>query len=197
MKSLLAGLIRQPITVAVGTMLSVFAGILAITQVPVRMTPEVSSIVIAVTTNWENASAEEIESDIVEEQEKVLGEVTGLASMTSTSAAGQGTIRLEFETGTNIEAALAQVLQKLDQVPGYPDGVLQPVVEDIDPESVDYIARHLVGDGYVRRQAELVIGMDDMDDVSATNLAALEATAKDYLLRPETRNKLRDLAARL
>ena len=140
MKSLLAGLIRQPITVAVGTMLSVFAGILAITQVPVRMTPEVSSIVIAVTTNWENASAEEIESDIVEEQEKVLGEVTGLASMTSTSAAGQGTIRLEFETGTNIEAALAQVLQKLDQVPGYPDGVLQPVVEDIDPESVDYIA---------------------------------------------------------
>jgi HAE1 family hydrophobic/amphiphilic exporter-1 len=140
MNSILSGLIRQPITVAVGTLLSVFAGVLAITQVPVRMTPEVSSIVIAVTTNWENASAEEIESDIVEEQERVLGEVTGLASMTSTSAAGQGTIRMEFETGTDIGAALAQTLQKLDEVPGYPEGVLQPVVEDIDPESVDYIA---------------------------------------------------------
>jgi len=139
-KALLAGLIRQPITVAVGTLLSVFAGILAITQVPVRMTPEVSSIVIAVTTNWENASAEEIESDIIEEQERVLGEVTGLASMTSTSAAGQGTVRMEFETGTDINAAQAEVLQKLDEVPGYPPGVLQPVVEDIDPESVDYIA---------------------------------------------------------
>jgi HAE1 family hydrophobic/amphiphilic exporter-1 len=138
--SILSSLIRQPITVAVGTLLSVFAGVLAITQVPVRMTPEVSSIVIAVTTNWENASAEEIESDIVEEQERVLGEVTGLASMTSTSAAGQGTIRMEFETGTDIGAALAQTLQKLDEVPGYPEGVLQPVVEDIDPESVDYIA---------------------------------------------------------
>lgn len=140
MNSILSSLIRQPITVAVGTLLSVFAGVLAITQVPVRMTPEVSSIVIAVTTNWENASAEEIESDIVEEQERVLGEVTGLASMTSTSAAGQGTIRMEFETGTDIGAALAQTLQKLDEVPGYPEGVLQPVVEDIDPESVDYIA---------------------------------------------------------
>ena len=90
MKSLIDPLLRQPITIAVGTLLAVFTGILAITRVPVRMTPEVSSVVIAVTTNWENASAEEIESDIVEEQEKVLGEITGLQSIISTSAAGQG-----------------------------------------------------------------------------------------------------------
>ncbi len=132
--------IRQPVTVTVGVLLSVFAGILALTHVPIRMTPEVDSVVIAVITNWENASAEDIESDVVEEQEKVLGDVVGLKSLTSTSAASQGTIRLEFETGTDINTALADTLQKLDEVPGYPDGVLQPVVEPIDPESVDYIA---------------------------------------------------------
>jgi len=132
--------INQPITVAVAVLLSVFAGVLAVTRVPVRMTPEVESVVISVMTNWETASAEEIESDIVEEQEKVLGEVTGLSAMTSTSAAGQGTLRLEFETGTDIDDALAEVLQKLDEVPGYPEGVLQPVVEPVDPESVDYIS---------------------------------------------------------
>lgn len=132
--------IQQPITVAVAVLLSVFAGLLAVTRVPVRMTPEVESVVVSVVTNWESASAQEIESDIVEEQEKVLGEVTGLAAMTSTSAAGQGTIRLEFETGTDIEGALAEVLQKLDEVPGYPEGVLRPVVEPVDPESVDYIS---------------------------------------------------------
>lgn len=132
--------IQQPITVAVAVLLSVFAGILAVTRVPIRMTPEVDSIVISVATAWEIASAEEIESDVVEEQEKVLGEVTGLKSMTSTSAAGQGTVRLEFETGVDIERALARVLQKLDEVSGYPDGVLEPVVEAIDPESVDYIS---------------------------------------------------------
>jgi HAE1 family hydrophobic/amphiphilic exporter-1 len=140
MKACIDFLLRQPITIAVGTMLAIFTGILAITRVPVRMTPEVSSVVIAVTTNWENASTEEIESDIVEEQEKALGEITGLATMTSTSAAGQGTIRLEFETGTDIAKAQDEVLQKLDEVPGYPDGVLQPVVEDVDPESIDYIS---------------------------------------------------------
>ena len=132
--------IKEPITVAVAVLLSVFAGLLAVTRVPIRMTPEVESVVVSVLTNWESASAEEIESDIVEEQEKVLGEVTGLKSMTSTSAAGQGTVRLEFETGTDIDSALSEVLQKLDEVPGYPDGVLQPVVEGVDPESVDYIS---------------------------------------------------------
>ncbi len=132
--------IKQPITVAVGVLLSVFAGLLAVSRVPIRMTPEVESVVISVITNWESASAEEIESDIVEEQEKVLGEVTGLKSIISKSAAGQGTVRLEFETGTDIDDALAETLQKLDEVPGYPGGVLQPVVEPVDPESVDYIA---------------------------------------------------------
>ena len=57
--------ISQPITVAVGTLLAVFAGILAVTIVPIRMTPEVSSVVVSVTTNWESASAEEVESDII------------------------------------------------------------------------------------------------------------------------------------
>ncbi|YCM42261.1 efflux RND transporter permease subunit [Verrucomicrobiaceae bacterium 227] len=137
---LIATAISQPITVAVATLLAVFAGIIAVTVVPIRMTPEISSVVVSVTTNWESASSEEIESDIIEEQEKVLGEVTGLLSLTSTSANGQGSIRMEFETGTDIEKATASVLQKLDEVPGYPDGVLQPKVEPVDIESVDYIA---------------------------------------------------------
>jgi HAE1 family hydrophobic/amphiphilic exporter-1 len=132
--------IRQPISVAVGIGLAIMAGVMAFTSVPVQMKPEVDSVVISVTTRWESASAEEIESDIVEEQEKVLGDVTKLVSMTSNSQAGQGNIRLEFATGTDIEAAKAEVLQKLDEVPGYPEAVLQPVVEDIDPESVDFIA---------------------------------------------------------
>ena len=139
-KGFIEAAISQPITVAVATLLAVFAGILAVTLVPVRMTPEISSVVISITTHWESASSEEIESDVIEEQEKVLGEITGLVSLTSTSATGQGSIRMEFETGTDIVSAEASVLQKLDEVPGYPDGVLQPRVEPVDTESVDYIA---------------------------------------------------------
>lgn len=132
--------VRQPISVTVVVIMAMMAGILAFTQVPIQMTPSVNSVVISVQTFWENASPQEIESDVITEQERVLGDVTGLISLTSLSQSGQGQVRLEFEHGTDINRAMQQVLQKLDEVLGYPDGVSQPVVEDVDPDSVDYIA---------------------------------------------------------
>ncbi|GAA4419729.1 efflux RND transporter permease subunit [Bremerella cremea] len=132
--------VRQPITVAVGVILSLMAGVLAFTRMPIRMTPEVNSVVVSVMTYWENASAQEIESDVIEQQERRLGDLSGLVSMTSISQPGSGQIRLEFMTGTNIDDAMAEVDQKLSEVSGYPPEVDQPQVEDFDPESVDYIS---------------------------------------------------------
>ena len=68
------------------------------------------------------------------------------------------------------------------------------VLFDGNADSVDYIARHLVGDTYFRMQTELAIGMDEMDDVSETNIAALEAVARDYLAKATTRKQLKRLA---
>ena len=132
--------VKQPISVVVAVILSVLAGILAFTKVPVQMTPTVDSVVVSVRTFWENASPEEIESDVVIEQEKVLSDVTGLISLTSISQNSAAQLRLEFETGTDINKAQAEVVQKLNEVPAYPMGVSQPTVEGVDPMSVDYIA---------------------------------------------------------
>lgn len=140
MNGLIEQSVKQPITVAVGVILAVLAGLLAGSRVPIQMTPTVDSVVVSVSTSWENASPAEIESDVIEEQEERLSELTGLVSMTSISQAGSGSIRLEFLTGTDIKDAVAEVDQKLSEVPGYPVGVDEPIIEDIDPESVDYIA---------------------------------------------------------
>lgn len=68
------------------------------------------------------------------------------------------------------------------------------VLFDGNTDSVDYIARQLVGDGYFRLQAELLAGLDDVDDVSNTNIHALETLAAAYLRQPATRRKLAALA---
>jgi len=132
--------VEQPITVTVGIILSLLAGVVALLRVPIQMTPEVQSVVIAVTTTWEGASAQEIETDVIEPQEERLGNLAGLMQMTSTSQSGQGLIRLEFLTGTDIADARTEVDLRLAEVPGYPESVNQPTVVDIDPDSVDYIA---------------------------------------------------------
>lgn len=67
------------------------------------------------------------------------------------------------------------------------------VLFDGNTDSVDYIARQIVGTGYHRMQAELTIALDDLDDVSATNLAALDTMASAYLAQPATRKMLRAL----
>jgi patatin-like phospholipase/acyl hydrolase len=71
------------------------------------------------------------------------------------------------------------------------------VLFDGNAESVDYIAQHIVGDGYFRLQAALTIGLDDLDDVSDTNVMALETLARTYLEQPSTQQVLAGLARRL
>ena len=140
MSGLIKTAVRQPITVAVGVILSLLAGLIALRAVPIAMTPEVQDPVISVTTTWENASPQEVESEVIDKQEERLQGVSGLRSMTSTSRSGQGLIRLEFLTGTDLREAMIEVQDKLREVESYPENVDQPVVEDVDPENRDYIA---------------------------------------------------------
>jgi HAE1 family hydrophobic/amphiphilic exporter-1 len=86
-------------------------------------------------TFWEGASPYEIESEIVREQEDELKAVDGLVEMTSESQDSSGTIVLEFEIGTDIESAVVDVSNKLNQVPDYPDEVEQPVISTTDVTS--------------------------------------------------------------
>ncbi len=132
--------IRQPVTITVGVLLMVLAGIVALRRIPVQLTPNVEDTIVAVTTTWEGASPQEVEQEIVDEQEDKLQGLANLREMTSTSMQGVGNLRLEFQVGTDKEAALREVSDKLRQVPEYPDNVNEPVVEASDPENRDYIA---------------------------------------------------------
>lgn len=132
--------IEQPKTIAVAVILVILSGMVALDRAPIQMSPEVDILVIAITTNWENASPQEVETEVIDEQEERLQGVGGLVSMTSISQAGRGQIRLEFQTGTDKREAMQEVGEKLREVPEYPDGVDEPEIIDTDPESVDYIA---------------------------------------------------------
>jgi HAE1 family hydrophobic/amphiphilic exporter-1 len=132
--------IEQPVTVIVGVILLIMGGVIAITRIPVQLTPNVEDTIISVITTWEGASPAEIEQEIVDEQEQKLQGIANLRAMTSQSLQGQGKIRLEFNTGTDKDEALREVSDKLREVPEYPDTADEPVVEATDPENRDYIA---------------------------------------------------------
>lgn len=127
--------ISRPISVAVGVLLLVMAGLIALGAIPVQLTPTVDRPLITVTTSWAGRSPQEIVDNIVREQEKTLKNVTNLKKMTSSSTEGQAEITLEFLIGSDITRALQEVSDALRQVPAYPADVDEPVIKAADGAS--------------------------------------------------------------
>ncbi len=124
--------IENPVKVAVGVFLLVMFGLLSIFQVRVQLTPDVDRPIITVSTFWDGASPQEMESEIVDRQEEKLKNVSGLKKMTSTSSQNRAEVRLEFPVGIDKDIAFRDVSDKLRQVTGYPEEVEEPVVTATD-----------------------------------------------------------------
>jgi hydrophobic/amphiphilic exporter-1 (mainly G- bacteria), HAE1 family len=127
-----SGLIRlaieRPVSVAAAVLLTLFFGLLAVVDLPIQLTPDITQPTVTVSTLWPGASPLEVEAEILEPQEEVLERVAGLLEMESTATSNQGEITLEFEVGTDLDQALVRVANQLSQVPRYPDTAEQPVV---------------------------------------------------------------------
>ncbi len=142
--------IRYPVSVAVGVLVAVLGGVLALTAVPVQLKPEFGKPMVHVTTVWPGASPEEVEKEIVEEQEDYLKTVVGVVEMRSESMDSSGHIALEFAPGTDLTGATVRVTNKLAEVPSYPENALRPVVATVGPFEDNSIAWFVVrGDGSV------------------------------------------------
>ena len=127
--------IRKPVSVVVGVLLITLFGLIGLFQIPIQLTPTVDRPQITVETSWRGASPQEVEREIVDEQEDQLKSLDRLVRMTSESQDGNSNVILEFEVGTDIDAALLKVSNKLDQVPSYPDEADRPVLRDVDIRS--------------------------------------------------------------
>ena len=125
------GSIRFPVTTSVGVILLVMFGVLALYQIPIQLTPDVDEPNITVTTFWPGASPLEVEREIVEEQEEQLKSLEGLKEMESTSNDSQGSVTLTFPVGTDIDAALLKVSNRLQQVPSYPADAEKPIISSV------------------------------------------------------------------
>jgi HAE1 family hydrophobic/amphiphilic exporter-1 len=124
--------IEHPVSVTVGVLLLVFAGLIGLREIPVQLTPTVSKPQIAVTTIWPGRSPVEVIDEVTKEQEEFLKNITNLDTMSSSTEEGQTVITLDFLVGADITRALQEVSDALRQVPSYPDEVDEPTIVAAD-----------------------------------------------------------------
>lgn len=121
--------IKKPISIAVGVIFVLLFGVIGLTSLPLQLTPDVEEPEITVRTVWPGAAPTEVEQDIIELQEDKLKGLQYLKEMESSSYSDYGEVNLTFEIGTDLDAALLRVSNKLDEVSGYPDNVEKPSLE--------------------------------------------------------------------
>lgn len=121
--------IDNGIAVAVFCLTLLLLGFLALSKLPIQLTPDVSSPVITVSTVYPGATPQDIEQDILIEQEKYLKSLPGLKKITSTAALGSGDIELEFGLETDQQENIIRVNNALAQVSNYPENVEEPSIK--------------------------------------------------------------------
>ena len=124
--------LKYGVTVAVGVILILMFGIIALLRIPVQLTPEISQPELSIRTTWPGASPEEIEREIIDEQEQHLKSIVGLVEMESTSKTGIGEVYLEFQVGSNLQDALVRTANALNQVSSYPEDVDEPIIKTVN-----------------------------------------------------------------
>jgi len=112
--------IERPVAVIAAVLMVVMFGVLALTKIPIQLTPDVRKPVISLQTIWPGAAPAEIEREITNRQEEVQKGIRGLEQITSESQDGRSRVTLEFAVGTNMEEAMLLVSNRLDRVEGYP-----------------------------------------------------------------------------
>ncbi|MCA9520910.1 MAG: efflux RND transporter permease subunit, partial [Myxococcales bacterium] len=162
---LIRGSIRFPHTVIVATILLLLFGAISLRRVPLQMRPTIDNPEITVTTRYPGAAPEEIEDKITRPIEEALNSVEGLKKLSSTSMQGFCRVTLEFDWGTNRDAAMVDVLNKLGRVKDWPEGADKPVAEAISSDTsspVMWIAFQATDPKYDNRTDQMRQLIDDV-----------------------------------
>ena len=107
--------IRRPILTFVMNILLVLFGAIGFTFLGVRDYPAIDPPNISVRTSYSGANADIIESQITEPLEKAINGIAGIKNISSSSSVGTSNINIEFELGSDLEAAANDVRDKVSQ----------------------------------------------------------------------------------
>src|SRR4051812_23209404 len=119
--------IARPIFAIVIALLIMLAGGLSISRLPIEQVPPIAPPTVQISTTYPGASAQTLESTVVQVIEQQMSGIDNLIYMSSISDdTGQATTTLTFAPGTNPDIAQVQTQNKLQlAVPLLPTQVQQ------------------------------------------------------------------------
>ncbi len=109
--------IHRPVLAIVISLVIIFLGTLAIETLPTSQFPEVAPPVVMVSASYPGASAKSLTESVIIPLEQAINGAWGMRYMASdATSAGEANIQVIFNPGTDINQALVQVSNRVEQV---------------------------------------------------------------------------------
>ena len=164
--------IRQPVFTTMVMIGLMVLGLFSLTRLSIDQFPDISIPIVSIQTTYSGASPDAVEREVTKRIEEAVNPSQGIKKITSISLEGVSSITAEFELGTNVDAATADVRSKIEQIRReLPADIDQPVVQQFDPASAPILSLALsstttpigdlttLADNEIRRTLESVNGV--------------------------------------
>ena len=133
MRNMSAWAIRHPVSPIVLFVVLLFMGTVAFMRLPVTLNPDVAFPVVLVQVVQPGASPQEIETQIMQKVEGAVAGVGNIDNIISLAIEGQSRTFVQFNIGTPIDRAVADVRDAVAKVRvDLPQGIQEPTVQRID-----------------------------------------------------------------
>jgi len=107
-------LINRPVAVFMATLAFLLLGIVASTNIPTALMPDIAIPEITVQLTYQNNTARELETNVVRPLRNQLLQVANLKDIETETRDGFATLKLIFEYGTNTDYAFIETNEKVD-----------------------------------------------------------------------------------
>lgn len=138
--------VKKPFTILVAVIMVLALGFVSITRMTTDLLPTVSMPYIVVITPYPGASPERVETEVTAVMENKLGVVSGVESVTSTSAENYSLVQLRFDESADMNSAMVKVSSAVQQLEGsLPSTAMTPSIMEI---GMDMMATMYVSASY-------------------------------------------------
>lgn len=139
--------IKRPVGVTMIVLAILALGFVSFKNLSVDLYPDIDLPVAVVATNYEGAAPQEVEELVTKPIESSVATIEGVDTIQAQSQPGNSLVVLMFSTDTNLDNALLNVREKVDQITGMlPDGAGDPNVLRFDPQQMPVMWVGLTGD---------------------------------------------------
>ncbi|GAB3789535.1 efflux RND transporter permease subunit [Virgibacillus kimchii] len=139
--------VKRPVGVIMIVLAVIALGVISFRNLNVDLFPDIDLPIAVVATSYQDAAPQDVENLISRPIESAVSTVEGIDTVQSQSQSGSSLVIMMFDTDTDLDQALLNVRESVDQVSGMlPDQAGDPNIMRFNPEQLPVIWVGLTGD---------------------------------------------------